>query len=89
MSVSAIEAASRRLADGLKLLQAIGDIKERRRVAATDIGRLVGELDRVLEQAAADRRPSEKAILEIARNKIVTDAANVLLGVCQWKVEQS
>ena len=86
-AVDAIEAASRHLAEGLKLLQGVKDIKQRRKLAATDVGRLIGQLDKAMEAGAADRQPHERAILDIVRNKVVGDAIRILMQACEWKVE--
>jgi hypothetical protein len=85
-SVSAIEAASRRLSDGLKLLQMVEDIKERRKLAANDVGPLIGLLDKAMESAAADRKPHDRAILDIVRDKIIGDAIGVLMRACRWEL---
>lgn len=86
-SVDAIETASRRLAKGLKLLQAVGDTKERRKIAANDVGRLIGELDKAMEAGAANREPHHRAILDIVRDRVIGDAIGVLLKACNWKIE--
>jgi hypothetical protein len=85
-SVSAIEVASRQLSDGLKLLQAVEDIRERRKLAATDVGRLVGALDKAMESAAADRKPHDQRLLGIVPDKVIGDAIGVLMRACQWEV---
>jgi len=85
-SVSAIEVASRQLTDGLKLLQAVKDIEERRKLAATDVGRLVGALDKAMESAAADRKPHDRRLLGIVRDKIIGDAIGVLMRACRWEL---
>jgi hypothetical protein len=85
-SVSAIEAASRRLTDGLKLLQAVEGIEERRKLAATDVGRLVGALDKAMESAAADRKQHDRRLLGIVRDKIIGDAIGVLMRGCRWEL---
>jgi hypothetical protein len=85
-SVSAIEAASRRLGDGLKLLQAVKDIEERRTIAATDVGPLIGQLDKAMESAAADRKPHDRRLLGIVRDKIIGDAIGVLMRACRWEL---
>jgi hypothetical protein len=82
-----VEAASEALAAGLKRVQAAKDIEQRRNIVIEDVGRLVGRLDAAMERAAADRRPSERAILDIVRNKVVGDAIGVLMRACEWKVE--
>ena len=86
-SVDAIEAASRRLAQGLKLLEAVESVKERRKLVVDDVGQLIGALDKAMEAGAADRQPHERAILDIVRNKVVGDAIRILMQACEWKVE--
>jgi hypothetical protein len=85
-SVNAIEAASRRLSNGPKLLQAVEDIKERRRLAATDVGRLIGLLDKAMQSAAADRAPHHRAILDIVRDKVIGDVVGQICGCCGWTI---
>jgi hypothetical protein len=87
-SVDAIEAASRHLANGLKLVQGVEDIKQRRKLVADDVGRLVGALDKAMESAGADCKPHERAILDIVRTKVVGDVIRMLMQACQWKVEE-
>jgi hypothetical protein len=88
-SVSAIEAASLRPSDGLKLLQAVEDIEERRKLAATDIGRLIGALDKAMEGAAADRKPHDQRLLGIVRDKVIGDAICVLMRACRWELRSA
>jgi len=85
-AIDAVEAASRHLVDGLKLLEAVEDIKQRRKIARDDVGRLVGALDKAMESAAADRKPHERALLDIVRDKIIGDAIGVLVNACEWEV---
>jgi hypothetical protein len=81
-----VEAASEALAAGLKQVQAVEDIQQRRKIARDDVGKLVGALDRAMESAAAGRRPSERRPLDIVRDKIIGDAIGVLVNECQWEV---
>jgi hypothetical protein len=85
-AIDAVEAASRHLVDGLKLLEAVEDIKQRRKIARDDVGRLVGALDKAMESAAADRKPHERALFDIVRDKIIGDAIGVLVNACEWEV---
>jgi hypothetical protein len=85
-SVDAVEVAAERLASGLKLVQAAKDIEQRRRIVIEDVGKLVGKLDAAMEHAAAGRKPHERALLDVVRDKAVGDAIGVLLSTCEWEV---
>jgi hypothetical protein len=85
-AVSAIEAASRRLADGLKLVEAVKDIKERRKIAANDVGPLIGLLDKAMEAGVANREPHDQRLLGIVRDKVIGDAIGVLMRACRWEL---
>jgi hypothetical protein len=81
-----VEAASEALAAGLKRVKAAEDIEQRRKIVIEDVGKLVGRLDAAMERAAADRKPHERALLDVVRDKVVGDAIGVLLSTCEWEV---
>ena len=85
-AADAVEEASEALAAGLKRVLAVEDIQQRRKIARDDVGKLVGALDRAMESAAAGRRPSERRLLDIVRDKIIGDAIGVLVNACEWDV---
>jgi hypothetical protein len=85
-AVDEIEAAHEALAAGLKRLQKTASIDRRRQIASDDVGKLVGRLDAAMERAAAGRKPHERALLGIARDKIIGDAIGAVLGACEWEV---
>jgi hypothetical protein len=87
-AADAIEAASEALAAGLKRVRAVESVEQRRKIVIDDVGKLVGVLDRAMQSAAAGRRPHERALLDIVRNKVVGDAIGAVLGACEWTIEE-
>jgi hypothetical protein len=85
-SVDAVEVAAKRLSAGLKRLHATKSVEQRRQIVIEDVGRLVGRLDAAMERAAAGRKPHERALLDVVRDKAVGDAIGVLLSTCEWEV---
>ncbi len=85
-SVDAVEVAAEALAAGLKRLQAAKSVERPREIASDDVGKLVGRLDAAMERAAAGRKPHERALLDVVRDKAVGDAIGVLLSTCEWEV---
>jgi hypothetical protein len=81
-----VEAASEALAAGLKRVQAAKDIEQRRRIVIEDVGKLVGKLDAAMERAAAGRKPHERALLDIVRDKAIGDVVAQICNACAWEV---
>src|SRR5438093_9673609 len=55
-----------------------------RRIMVRNIGGGVGVLDELMERAAADAKPHEQGILQIVRDRVVGDAINEILSLCEW-----
>jgi hypothetical protein len=81
-----VEAASEALAAGLKRVRAVESVEQRRKIVIDDVGKLVGVLDRAMQSAAAGRKPHERALLDIVRDKAIGDVIGVLLSTCEWEV---
>jgi hypothetical protein len=81
-----VEAASEALAAGLKRVQAAEDIEQRRKIVIEDVGRLVGKLDAAMDRAAAGRKPHERALLDIVRDKAIGDVVAQICNACAWEV---
>ncbi len=86
-AADAVEEASEALAAGLKRVRAVESVEQRRKIVIDDVGKLVGVLDRAMQSAAAGRRPHERALLDIVRNKVVGDAIGVVMSACEWTIE--
>jgi hypothetical protein len=86
-SVNAIEIAARRLDKGLRLLQAVKEVKDRRQMARDDVGPLIGALDKAMEAAVADREEHVQWMYGVVRTKIIAQMSAVLMRACEWKLE--